>query len=361
MCKVEGTTGMSRNDSPIRFGAIGCGGAGTNRIQQLAAHDLDLRVVAAADIRPERLDNLANVLGYDDFERFTGDQDYRRLIDERDLDAVGIFTPHVPHYEHVLYAIEKRKHVLIEKPMVCGAANALTITRMLADTGNIGIIHYQRHYEPKFVKARELIRKGWIGNLTTFYVYMAQDWPGREWRGDPVFSGGGQLNDSGSHYQDILLWMTDLLPVAASGSVDSYYHGQLKQVEINASFNVELSNGAGGRILIMGDIPGGFVDDVRICGDEGDIMFYVKDLLFRPKGGDIRTISTRLHSSYPKSPCDNFVKLMRKKCRVNRVPFVFGSRVALLTETMLRSAQLGRRVECEEILREGGFAMDDLR
>lgn len=351
---------MATPSDPIRFGAIGCGNAGTHRIRQLAAHALNLRVTAAVDTRPERLDNLANVIGYDDFVRFSGDQDYRRLIDECDLDAVGIFTPHIPHYEHVKYAIQKGMHVLIEKPMVCGAANALEITRLMEESGKIGIIHYQRHYEPQYIKAREMIRKGMIGDVRTFYVYMAQDWFGREWRGEPEFSGGGQLNDSGSHYQDILLWMTDLMPRAVCGSIDQYYQGTTKKVEINGSFNVELSNGAGGRILILGDILGGFVDDVRIRGDEGDLMFYGKKLLYRPKGKDVQEINTSLPKGYPDSPCDNFMKLLRGKVRTNRVPFIFGSRVALLTETMLRAGHLGRRVECREILEEHGLSMSDL-
>ena len=344
----------------IRFGAIGCGGAGTDRIMQLARHSLGLRVVAAADIRPERLDNLEQRLGYE-IARYTGPQDFKKVVDEHDVDAVGIFTPHISHLEHVEYALKKEKHVLIEKPMVCGAANALGITRTLKKTGKVGIVHYQRHYEPKFIKARELIQKGVIGEVKSFYVYMAQDWPGREWRGDPAFSGGGQINDSGSHYQDILLWMTGLLPVSAEGFVDNWWHGEQKRVEINGMFNVELSNGAAGRVIIIGDILGGFNDDVRIRGTEGDIMFYGNDVLHRPHGGEIRTVPCTRPKGYPVSPCDNFVKLIRGRNRKNRVPFIFGARVALLTEAMLRSGHNGGRVACADILQEAGLSMDDIK
>ena len=350
---------MAASD-PIRFGAIGCGGAGTDRIRQLAQHDLGLEVVAAADINPARLDNLERVLGYE-FERYDGAEDYKKLIDDMDVGAVGIFTPHIPHYDHVKYALAAGKHVIIEKPMVCGAANALEITRMLNERNLTGIVHYQRHYELKFMKARELIQKGTIGDIETFFVYMAQDWFGREWRGDPAFSGGGQINDSGSHYQDILLWMTGLLPKLAEGHVDMYYHGEKKKVEINGSFNVELSNGAGGRIIILGDIPGGFVDDVRIVGTEGDLMFYGNNLLHRPKGGDIREVPMSRPKGYPVSPCDNFVKLLRRRVRINRVPFIFGVRVALLTEAMLTSAHAGgKTVHCADILADAGYSMADL-
>jgi len=346
--------------APIRFGAIGCGGAGTDRIMQLAKHAMGVQVVAAVDINPDRLDNLEKRLGYG-VTRYTGPEDYRRMIDEAGVDAVGIFTPHLLHYDHVKYALQQKKHVLIEKPMVCGTARAVEITRLLESTGKVGIVHYQRHYEPKFVKARELILKGAIGEVTNFYVYMAQDWAGREWRSDPALSGGGQLNDSGSHYQDILLWMTDLLPKSAEGFADCWHHDGPRQVEIDSMHHIELSNGAHGRMIIVGDILGGFQDDVRIRGTKGDLMFYGNKVLMRPHGGDIQEVPCSLPKGYPISPCDNFVKLIRGRCRQNRVPFLFGVRVALLTEAMLQSAhQSGTRILCSEVLKKAKLSLKDI-
>jgi predicted dehydrogenase len=347
----------------IRFGAIGCGSAGTERIKQLAKHELGLRVVAAVDIAPERLDNLAQVIGYDDFKRYSGPVDYQRLIEENELDAVGIFTPHIPHYDHVKYAIEHDLNVLIEKPMVCGAARALEITRLMEERKNkVGIIHYQRHYELKYMKAREMIQKGAIGELTHFYIYMAQDWPGRGWRGDPAFSGGGQINDSGSHYQDIMLWMTGLMPISAQGHIDSIYRGKEQRVEYNGSFNVELSNGVCGRIIIISDIPGGFQDDVRICGTKGNLLFHGDRLIhFDQETKQYDEIPLARPDKHPVSPCDNFVKLLHKKTKVNEVPFIFGCRVALLTEALLRSGQAkGKKILCEDILSESGHSFKDL-
>ena len=114
--------------------------------------------------------------------------------------------------------------------------------------------------------------------------------------------------------------------------------------------NVELSNGAHGRMIIVGDILGGFQDDVRIRGTKGDLMFYGNKVLMRPTGGDIQEVPCALPKGYPISPCDNFVKLIRGRCRQNRVPFLFGVRVALLTEAMLRSAHQGAEGQLQGIL-----------
>jgi len=345
----------------IRYGAIGCGGAGSYRIRTLAAHPLGLQIVAIADLKMPNLDKMAQTLGYD-FVRYTGEQDYKRLIDENDLDAVGIFTPHIPHYEHVKYAISKGINVLIEKPMVCGAAKALEITRLMLDSGKIGIVHYQRHYEAKYVKARQLINQGYLGDIKHFFVYMAQDWYGQTWRGEPEFSGGGQINDSGSHYQDILLWMLDALPVSAEGFIDNFYRGKKGKVEYNGSFNVELNSGANGRIVILSDIPGGFSDDIRIVGSKGNFLFQDNRLIFYDaQKNTYNDIPLGKPKNYPESPCDNFVKLLYGKNKLNRVPFIFGCRVALLTEAMLRSGHNnGKKIFCADILQESRHSLEDL-
>jgi len=352
---------MSRQ-AKIRLGAIGCGGMGAHRIRQLVTHELGVELVAAVDLDPARLDYISSLIGDQSFARYTDVEGYRRMIDENELDAVGVFSPHVPHYDHIKYALENGLHVLTEKPMVCGAANALEVTKLAEKKKVTALINYQRHYELKFMKAREMIQKGMIGEVINFYVYMAQDWYGKTWRGEPEFSGGGQINDSGSHYQDIIIWMTGLLPVAAEGQIDSIYRGKKLKVEYNGSFNIELTGGVTGRMIIISDIPGGFVDDVRICGTKGSIYFRGDQvILFDHASQEYTEMPMKRPSGYPLSPVDNFVKLLRKKVRINRVPFIFGSRVALLTEAMLRSGhQGGKRVLCAEILREAGYSFADL-
>ena len=133
-------------------------------------------------------------------------------------------------------------------------------------------------------------------------------------------------------------------------------------MEFNGSFNVELANGVNGRVIIIADIPGGFVDDVRIVGSKGSLFFQGDRLIFFDAAKQTyNDLSTTLPKNYPSCPCDNFVKLLRGKVRVNRVPFIFGCRVALLTETMLRSGhQNGKKILCADILRESGHSFKDL-
>jgi len=196
--------------------------------------------------------------------------------------------------------------------------------------------------------------------VQSFYVYMAQDWPAPSWRGDPKYSGGGQINDSGSHYQDILLWMTDLLPKSVKGHIDKIYRGKEERVEINGSFSVELSNGAAGRLIIIGDYIRGMVDDVRIMGSKGNLLFTGGDMVLHPHGGQPQPVEPKKPKGYPASPGDNFVKLVTGRTKTNHVPAVFGARVALLTDTLLRSGKTGRRLSCASVLKQAKCSLKDL-
>lgn len=341
----------------IRFGAIGPGGAGRNRVLGMAK-DPAVEVVAANDTNPECIDKLEEGLGHK-VQRFMGPSGYKKLIDKGDVDAIGVFSPHSLHYDHAKYALEAGKHVLIEKPMVCGVGNAIETAQLAAKNDLVYLIHYQRHFEAKFVTARKLIKQGMIGDVQAFYVYMAQDWSGGSWRGMPKFSGGGQINDSGSHYQDILLWMTGLLPKSAEGSHDMYYHGEKRKVPYNGSFSVELSNGAGGRIIIVGDYIKGFNDDVRIMGDKGLLTFEGANVVVDAKGKR-KVVEPTVARGYPSSPGDNFVKLLTGRTKKNNVQAMFGAQVALLTDAMLLAGETSKRVSCEKLVKNAGYTMDDL-
>ena len=353
---------MAKADK-VRLGAIGPGGAGRWRVREWIKEPA-ADVVAAADTNPDCLDKLEADVGHK-VERFLGPDGYKKMIDTCGLDGVGVFSPHTLHFPHAMYALDHGVHVMIEKPMVCGVGNAIASAKLAAKKKLVYMITYQRHFEPKYVYARQLIREGAIGDVKTFYVYMAQDWPGPRmgWRGDPKFSGGGQLNDSGSHYQDILLYMTGLMPKTVEGAYDMLYRGERAKVETNGSFSVVLTNGAAGRLIIIGDYIRGFEDDVRIQGDKGMILFKTSEntlLTLMQDGKPLTKIEPKLPDGYPPSPSQNFVRLLTGECKENYVPALFGAQVALLTDGMLLAGKTRKRADCAAILKKAGYTYRDI-
>jgi len=95
----------------IRLGIIGPGARGTEILQQaLAGENVDC--IGAADVYTRRLEDVKKIA-----PAAKTYLDYRRLLDDKDIDAVLIATPQHLHCEHFTAAIASGKHVYQEKTM----------------------------------------------------------------------------------------------------------------------------------------------------------------------------------------------------------------------------------------------------
>lgn len=347
----------------VRIGLIGAGGIARGRVRNLIDSDPCVDIAAAVEPNADNLAKIEEIVGKP-IKRYPGVKDYRRMILDEDLDGVAIFSPHNVHYEQAKFALEHDKHVLIEKPMVYGVGPALETTQIAQERGLVYLICYQRHYQPIYIKARELIQGGRIGKLQGFYVYMAQQYnpAGMNWRGDPKQSCGGQINDSGSHYQDMLLWLTGLMPESVTGFIDPYFQGVKSRVELNGMFSLALAGGVKGRLIILGDYIGGFSDDVRFRGDKGVLIIngMKNELSIVEPGKKPKPVKCSAPRGYPADPSDNFVKLILGKTKENRVPAIFGAKVALLTEMLLTAAKTGKEATAAAVVKKSGYKLDDL-
>src|ERR1035438_3245801 len=101
---------LGANDR-IRLGIIGPGARGTEILQQaLACENVDC--IGAADVYTRRLEDVRKIA-----PNAKTYLDYRRLLDNKDIDAVLIATPQHLHSEHFTAAISSGKHVYQEKTM----------------------------------------------------------------------------------------------------------------------------------------------------------------------------------------------------------------------------------------------------
>lgn len=354
------TTAAKTNDKVFRIGVIGPGGVGSDRARLLNEAP-GCEVVAAADTNEYQIRALRKLLKKDDITAYVGTGGYKEMIKKEDLDAVGVFSPHSFHYEQAKHALNQGLHILIEKPMANGVAKAVELYKLARKKKRILLIHYQRHFEPVYVTARRLLAKNIIGKLHHFYCYMAQDYRiVSGWRLVNKISGGGQINDSGSHYQDILIWMTGLMPLRAVGATDNYMDGRLHDIELNSSHHVEFEKGLTGRIVIMGDYLDGFVDDVILEGERG-LLKLTGGRVVLVRNGKAKEMKMDVPKSWPKDPCDNFAGLLTGRYKENCVDGILGARVSMLTETLLESGRKHKMVECKDILTRDGLTMRDIR
>ena len=341
----------------VRLGFIGTGGNARNHIRAMAERE-DVRIVAFADPSEASLRGALDGLG----REVPTYADYRTMIDSEELDAVVISTPHTLHYEQVITCLDRGLHVQVEKPMACSSADARAIIKKQQETGKVVLIGYQRHYEARFRWVRHQINSGVIGRLTYVQCYQSQNWlRGQQgkWRLIPELSGGGQLNDSGSHLVDVLLWMTGLEPEEVSAYVD--FRGE--QVDINSAINVRFKGGAIGNISIVGDqVAQGMWEDVTIAGEAGIIWMRQGGQVHIATEGSLKPTPVtdftieREDQSVPVAPTmrdaqfakdHNFIDVILGKS-TNQVPPICGLRVIELTEAVWRSAEAGKPVAVEK-------------
>lgn len=318
----------------LTVGLIGCGGIMDWHIGNLLkikgvtigalAEPSEANLAKTKERRPE----LKNASTY---------ADHKVMLANSKLDAVVIGSRHSDHGPQVMDALNAGCHVLVEKPFVGSIAQAHKAIALSKKMKKTLMISYQRHFDPKFRFVRKFIQEGRLGNIQIISSSLGQDWmrgTAGSWRQDPRLSLGGQLNDSGSHVQDIILWVTGQKPVEVTAHIDQ--HGT--KVDINSAVAVKLSGGALWTISVSGNSPG-FWEYHAIAGDKG-ALFYLNGEVTFIEGG-VKAKGEGFGHYHDQDA--GFVKAIRGET-ANEVPGEFGLLVTALTQSTYKSAALKRPV-----------------
>ncbi|MGC9360939.1 MAG: Gfo/Idh/MocA family protein [Anaerolineae bacterium] len=323
----------------VRIGFIGAGGIARHHLRQLQEID-EAEVVAFAD---PSADSLAKVVEqypqYADTPTFS---DYHDMLASVPMDAVEIHTPHTQHYQQALDVFQAGKHLLLEKPMVCTVPHAHDLIEAAGDL--VFMVSYQRRFQGSYVYIRDQVRAGALGEIQYVSLLMGQDWLRSQrgkWRQVMDLSGGGQLNDSGSHIVDVMLWTTGL----QAESVMAYCQNYDTEVDVDSALAIRFTNSALGTISIIGDCPM-FYEEFSIFGSEGAMLQRHGELTLHRFG--VRQPEAIETPASEGNPDRNFVDAILGRDEV-RVPPECGLRVIELTEAAWKSAELGRRVNVDEL------------
>ena len=112
----------------LKVGLIGCGFMGSMHAN--CYNNIEgAKVVAVADLRPEKAEELAKISGAEIFE--TG----KELIEKADVDVIDICLPTYLHAEHALLAMDKVKYVFVEKPVTLTLAEGKALIEKSEKTG----------------------------------------------------------------------------------------------------------------------------------------------------------------------------------------------------------------------------------
>lgn len=195
-----------------RVGIIGCG-----RVGGFLEHDplrghpcthgggyracSKTEIVAACDINRERLERFGEEFGIKRLYK-----DYKEMLKNEDLDIVSICTWTDTHTEMIIECSAMGvKGVICEKPMALTLKDADRAIQACRDSGTKLIINHERRWDSYYLKAKELIEDGMIGELRTIVgnVLTSAPSPG-DWHAEWTHVGGGPLLHDGTHLMDMI-------------------------------------------------------------------------------------------------------------------------------------------------------------
>ena len=255
----------------MNWGLSGCGDISVKRVAP-AMRDLPGHTIRAVTRKNAgRLEEFARR-----FEVERTYEDFDRMIEDPDIDAVYLATPVNLHEPQAVAAARAGKHVLCEKPM---ARSVEECDRMIEACDKAGVllgVAYYRRFYPAVVSIKKLVSDGVLGTPILGRVLAAEYWSYPEdhpfnWRLTREQGGGGPLMDFGSHRIDIIL---DILgPVVEVGGFADRLHFD-REVEDSALAIMRHESGAHSIVGAYHTI-GPASDELEVFGTRGKAVVEV--------------------------------------------------------------------------------------
>jgi predicted dehydrogenase len=221
--------------TPVNWAMVGTGTRGHELLRQISTMPHG-RCTALCDIYPPNLKKAVENVATNPFTT----DDYRRVLERKDVDAVLIATPLNLHARQVLDTLDAGKHVFIEKTMVFKEPEIQAVRdAVAAHPKQVFQVGLQRRYSLVYRMAIEMIRKGALGKVTHVRAHWHRnsDWrrpvadPKLErqinWRMYREYS-GGLAAELCSHQIDVANWAFNAEPrsVIGFGGIDYWKDGR---------------------------------------------------------------------------------------------------------------------------------------
>jgi len=203
---------MAVNDAAggrgVGLAVIGCGTTGRIRAR-LASENPGVRWLGLCDLK----EDLAAALAADT-RADCMTTDFRELIRRPEVTAVIVATDENAHVEPVLAALELGRSLLIEKPLATDPGESEQMLSIITESGVDAVVGYTQRFRRCFLAARQRIRDGQIGDVTTVVTraFMNRMVPMATLRRTEQKSALTPMVVSGTHGVDVCLWLLDGLP-----------------------------------------------------------------------------------------------------------------------------------------------------
>ncbi|MEZ4530427.1 MAG: Gfo/Idh/MocA family oxidoreductase [Thermomicrobiales bacterium] len=195
---------------------------------------------------------------------------FRELLKIDEIDVISLALPNDLHAEVTIAAAEAGKHVICEKPLATTLQEA---DAMIAacETAGVQLMYAEALcFAPKYVRAKELIDQGALGDIFLVKHSEEHSGPHSPWYWDVERSGGGALMDLGCHGIALARWLLNGAAIThVTANLGTFVHGDKTQGEDHA---VTVLNFDGGQMAVVESswAKGGGLDDrAEIYGTKG--------------------------------------------------------------------------------------------
>ena len=230
----------------LKIGLVGCGGRGTQAVENAMAADPAVELVAMADAFEDRLEGslkrlrslpIQDRIKVDPEHRFVGFDAYAKLI-KSDVDVVFLCTPPGWRPLHFEACVDAGKHVFMEKPFgvdPVGVRRVMAAGKKSVEKKLTVVSGAQRRSDPFYLENVDAIRNGKLGEVVALYAYWIGtpviqqrngrnpkwgefEWQHRNWYSN-LWLCGDQIVEQHLHNIDVCCWIMGGPPasVVASG------------------------------------------------------------------------------------------------------------------------------------------------
>lgn len=198
--------------------------------------------------------------------------DANKMCEQEELDIVYITTPVSSHFPIAMSCITNGINFFMEKPIATNIEETRKLCQELRKHDVINSVGYNRRFIDTFVKAKELLDFGVVGDVydVKSSVYVSTVFSKiSSWRGKRSESGGGVLIELGSHLIDLLVWYFGNIE-KVSGEIKSIYSTEVEDI---AHMNIEFANKTKGVFDTSWSIEGYRLPeiDIEISGSNGKL------------------------------------------------------------------------------------------
>jgi predicted dehydrogenase len=139
--------------------------------------------------------------------------DYDEILSDTDVDVVMILSRNQHHAPQALRALNRGKHVFLEKPMALTDEECVALCRTVEETGKQLTVGFNRRFSPFYVEQKKQVSRR-AGPAVINCRVNSPGISGDYWMADPAI--GGAILGEACHFVDLMYWLLESEPVSVS-------------------------------------------------------------------------------------------------------------------------------------------------